>query len=836
MLNISQINTPGIIKDLMNYMLLCILLLSIVSSSYSTFVVLSSDEYLIEVHEKPYVIELDLKYIERNGERFSSIIVTVLNGTTEVEIPYMFKPIGIDRIEYGYKFYYRGKDITRLNRSERIELISRIEKGEIKRDEITYKTIQMSSLVRNTTSSKIIVFIDPSVKISDRKYSGWYYRAVQEGLYERARYEWNGYIIHVYFPTNETKDVEPLVAYPKHIPNAYIRTVIYKYGDGRIQYEQKQLLDTRNSVLFLKTGYPEATYVGINTLSTELNTPAYNGRFLWFIRPWASEDISNGNLGNLRNRTLTGQYSYKCNDYFKIFYNTTRYEVWVWLSSNKDVSFVLRIYLNNEKALDQVINLESGVLYGYGVVVRTDPEEPGNYLPSQDIYVSVELLSVSDPAAKIFLNTIAVAKAYIDETTGNYYPRLYLKGLGDIFYSSYPDEPFDNRYMFVTSGEAVFSFAGFDNIFEPDYPYPYIYIYVKSASDQKYDRYVSLYINGKLLARKLAYNPSIPNGTEGVRYAVFDIDGSIDIFQEILSSMKAGVSPIIKIVIEGFKKPEYSNIDKWFIEYGVLSVKARTIIVGTHPHESLPNDEHTARFIGLIPYRYYNGVQLWNFQTDIKEHKLMISYFPPTADTLYPAEISVDLDPSSKYAGDEYSSASWGVGRIEITLDITSNRGITPFSFTAWGAQATDNPRKPEEAVRWGLWFVSVAGTIISFVSDSWIINGVTLLSSILSYPTEYVYGSIIQCNCYNVEDDEILCNLIYDPGYYDFRMPITLRVTINPSPSGGSDSWGDNDWLNINYEVNMLVSSHYEITPLSSIKNGWVSDYGSITIRTVSP
>ena len=308
---------------------------------------------------------------------------------------------------------------------------------------------------------------------------------------------------------------------------------IYNAVNGncnRLVFNSRQILDTRNLLSILNKSV-KADFEGIEVYSVSYSISQYDdiGGFLWYIRPWSSEDPKNGDLGLFRNCTLTGSTSYSIFDKFSYRYNTTRYEVWIWLSTNEATMLYIKLYLDNNQVLNEPLDMEPGILYGYGIIVHTSPEEPGNYLQPapKDVNVLLKLDYVLVPDAKISVNGIAIARAYIEpinERNGVYNVYNYLKGIGDMTTSS-DDNNIDDRYHFVYSGEAVFTFLSINNLFEllsyPYYYYPYLYIRIKSDPSQKYDRYVSLYINGKLLSRKLAYNPDIPNGTSGVRSAFF---------------------------------------------------------------------------------------------------------------------------------------------------------------------------------------------------------------------------------------------------------------------------------------------------------------------------
>ena len=491
-----------------------------------------SNDITINKRESAYIVEIDLSVIDGVYIDPSNILVTVLNETKEVEVSFMPKPMGIDTTDYVYDFLYKNKSLSKLPDYLYNEIVKKLRSGDIDYSELSCKRLELKYLKTSYNESSIIVFIDPSTKESITNYTDWYYKALSYGLNKRAKFKYKSFIIYVYF-SDKGKIVNPSVLIPDSSPNSIIKVKIYNAVNGncnRLVFNSRQILDTRNLLSILNKSV-KADFEGIEVYSVSYSISQYDdiGGFLWYIRPWSSEDPKNGDLGLFRNCTLTGSTSYSIFDKFSYRYNTTRYEVWIWLSTNEATMLYIKLYLDNNQVLNEPLDMEPGILYGYGIIVHTSPEEPGNYLQPapKDVNVLLKLDYVLVPDAKISVNGIAIARAYIEpinERNGVYNVYNYLKGIGDMTTSS-DDDNIDDRYHFVYSGEAVFTFLSINNLFEllsyPYYYYPYLYIRIKSDPSQKYDRYVSLYINGKLLSRKLAYNPDIPNGTSGVRSAFF---------------------------------------------------------------------------------------------------------------------------------------------------------------------------------------------------------------------------------------------------------------------------------------------------------------------------
>jgi len=809
-----------------------------------------SNDITINKRESAYIVEIDLSVIDGVYIDPSNILVTVLNETKEVEVSFMPKPMGIDTTDYVYDFLYKNKSLSKLPDYLYNEIVKKLRSGDIDYSELSCKRLELKYLKTSYNESSIIVFIDPSTKESITNYTDWYYKALSYGLNKRAKFKYKSFIIYVYF-SDKGKIVNPSVLIPDSSPNSIIKVKIYNAVNGncnRLVFNSRQILDTRNLLSILNKSV-KADFEGIEVYSVSYSISQYDdiGGFLWYIRPWSSEDPKNGDLGLFRNCTLTGSTSYSIFDKFSYRYNTTRYEVWIWLSTNEATMLYIKLYLDNNQVLNEPLDMEPGILYGYGIIVHTSPEEPGNYLQPapKDVNVLLKLDYVLVPDAKISVNGIAIARAYIEpinERNGVYNVYNYLKGIGDMTTSS-DDNNIDDRYHFVYSGEAVFTFLSINNLFEllsyPYYYYPYLYIRIKSDPSQKYDRYVSLYINGKLLSRKLAYNPDIPNGTSGVRSAFFYLSGSSTIFQEILSSLKKGVGPTIKIVIEGFEKPPYCcdlPRDSWFIEYGVLSYLSRSICTSDLLYHEDPTKiyDGSCAYIASLKYRYFHGVQLWSELTDIKQQQLLFSYYPPITNSYSRSEIALDIKHTARYVFNEiypYSNqANSLVNYIYISLDIWAPRKISLEAYKAWGLPS-NSTKEALETIQRNLWIISVSGSMFSYVSGNWILTTVILASTVLSSPSLYVYGNVLQSNCMPYGQGRGLrCNAVLDLGWnWVEKTIVTYKVVICPI-----NPWSIDDYVMIDYKVKMFVENWNTLGTYDTYRKGWLQLSNTVKIYPV--
>ncbi len=789
------------------------------------------------------VVEIDLSPILDRNIRLPDIIVTILNDSREIELPYIPKPEGEIKNKYLIDTLYKGMSINKLSPIEFKQFINKLKAKEIDLDKLKYRSAELRYLKTSVNASSIVVFIDNSIEPSIDGCSGWYYRALVNGLEKRAKYTYKGYTIYVYY-SESGRDVQPIVLIPHDIPDSIVYTKIYRAlssNSSRIQFENKLVINTH--ILSNTRAIRKASFLRIEENNSIYETQ-YNGGFLWYIRPWSSENPKAGDLGGFRNRTLTGSTYYSISDRFSYKYNTTRYEIWIWISADKHVYLNFKLYLDNNNVWDTPITLEPGVLYGFGVVVHTVPEEPGNYLQPapNSVYVALVLSEVSDSTAKILVNAIAVARAYI-EPVGFYVNGVYpvhnrLRGVGDILSSNSIDEideAADERFHFIFHEEALFTFLTTNNIFEiiPTYSYPRIYIYVESSPDQRYDRYVSLYINGKLLSRKLAYNPNTPNGTVGKRSVSFHLSKNNDVFQEILSSIKMGVSPTIKVVIEGFKKPENYNgpyEDNWFIKYGGLSYFSRASCTLNILYSEDPTKmyDETCRYITSIEHRFFNGIQLWNKVSDIRQHQILFGYQSPRVGSAHDFIIIVDVNPTSKKILDNGMAAGSYIHKVRMYMNIWSTRAISLDLHSFWGPSG-DNVRGAIESIQWGLWIISLSGSILGFISGNWFISTIALAATALSCPALYVYGANYVSSCTPYGSNGLKCVGELEIGWdYVTKAPVTHRIAFGPDEG----LWTSSDYVRVYYSIKIYESNWDELGSTTYVRYGTLATGDIVYVR----
>ncbi len=793
------------------------------------------------------IVEVDLSSLGINSS--NNIIVTVLNGSSESELPFTIKPVGVDTIKYVSDTLYRNRSIYNMSYEEHEEFIRKFIRGEINRKYVSSKITEIHYLVRNSRSDKILVFIPGNVRspINIEEYKGWYPYALRSNLTSRAVYVYDKYVLFIYFNSEDRTRIDKLLYLPDDTPNSVLYARILNDKDMLIS---NYIVDLRTSIL-LKT-HGEARLVRIEKyreMIGKYSEPQYS--VLWYLRPWASQHAGKGRirLGNMMNKHLTGSNTYQLNDQFYIGYNTTRYEVWIWVSSNKHVSGTLLLILNNPgNPIVWNIELEPGILYGFGAIIMTTPEEPGNYLSPGKINTSI-VLQVSDSSAKIFLNSVVVAKAYV-LSENKYYNGIFvvdrkLYGIGDLLTKN--DDPttqLDERYTMIRNGEAEFTLLLPSNII-PSALYPYIYVTVQSSPDQKYDRIVQLYLDGTLLDEKIAKNPQVPNGTKGVRSCTFYIYGDT-ITNILVSSMKKGVSPILKIVIKGFQKPQPPNYlvrEKWYA-WGTLKyyTRATCLLSYISNNNVLFRENPTAKlspsicdFIAYDLKDVYHGIELTNGFSDVMVRYLHLTIDPVPVGMLTPFGLYVEYNPTSRLVSETDTDAIGFTGITKIDLELYSPVPAYVYYHEAYGPGG-EEVKKALESIQWGLWSIGLALSILSVISGNWAVGLGSLLATALSYPGLYVYGVIISSSWeYGSSYRDIKMHIEWNPGWDYYRDAAHITAIFMLKPLSGH-VWPVNERFTLYYEYKTVMGFYDRVGSQTYERYGTVSDYGYLVFYSWPP
>lgn len=772
----------------------------------------------------------------------SNIIVTTFNDSREIELPFIPQPKSIENIKQLVDILYVNKSIYR-SYDDYQNFLREALNNRIDRKKLKPVLGETNFFIEDINSTKILVFLPINIYPQTTGKHGWYEYALKSNLTYRAVFNYNGYPIYVYYGVNNGV-IDREICFPQTLPNTEINVRVY---DPKMSLLNKFTIKLNKDIL--KTNIQEAKLVRVEKTSTSSKVVTEINRYdkLWYLRPWKSQYSGEGQigLGHLRNATLTGTYYYHLSDRFTVMSNTTRYEVWVWLSTDRAVTGLFFLGLNGDYNVWS-LNMQPGILYGYSVIVHTVPEEPGYYLTPQDIKVDLDLY-VDDRNAEIRVFAQAIAKAYIYRTftamDGVYWATARLKGIGETQVSDDDQNPLDERYELMYRGEATFSFLS-PNAFIPLGDYPHLYLWVISSPQQKYDRVIQVYLNGKLLGEKVAYRPGVPNGTEATRWAIFAIEGN-SITEEMLSSMKIGVSPVLRVVVKGFQGPDdYGMLrKKWFVKYGSLTYYTRASCI--KPYQASdnrilyyedPTEKYAASecmYTNYIPVKDYNGMQLGSVNTDIMEKYFRISVEPPIEGTYQSFSVVVDLTSSSLWRGDESSE---GIGFAEyahIDLEVHSPIDIRVVAHNAYGPGG-EELREILETIQWGLWALSMGLTTLSFVYGGYIISAAGLLVTALSYPGLYIHGSEISItHDPGTPSKTIRIHATWDPGwaaYYNapIRAVIYMKPASNKFPSEG--------YLTLYYEYEAILEFDDRIGASYYTRRGIYSDYGAISFPIVSP
>ncbi len=827
---------PSYRQIIFSVFVICMMIFSLINN---VVLVVGHAYSLYSADEATYdLIEIDLSSIGENVTPYK-VIVTILNGSKEVEVPFISKPVGIYSSKFVLDTLYNGRRVTSLTYSEYIRLINESINNRLDRNLVKPIVTQMTYLTRKANSSRIVVFLPE--KIMPNKiisYKSWYRYALISGLTKRAIYKYKDYIIFVYYNRILKHPIDREILFPQDLPNTVINPVV-RIGD---RYSRRYVIDTCG--LSTKM-HPMANFISIEEYNGRdiESTWSSQYRIIWYNRPWRSQGKDKGKitLGVLNNRTLNGRYYYYLSDSLTVRYNTTRYETWFWISTDKPVSGYLWVTLGTGSPVYWQLSMVPGVLYGYSIIVHTIPEEPGNYLTPEELDVRL-LIYVNDPTAKIVLISHVLAKAYISNTAkGFYVSRINLKGIGKLQELSSWQNTLDERYDLILRGEALFGFIPINTYVESE-AYPILRVFVQSSSEQKYDRLVQLYVNGLLIDQKVAKNPYVPNGTRGRRSCIFTVHGD-EIMDEIIASMKYGTAPLIRVVIKGFQSPDESGTpqEEWFV-YGSMYYYMRAPCI--KPYDEINNnilymEDPTVRYngsachyLGFIPIFNYNGMQMDSGNTDIMEKYFQITVFPGLRNNGDFMKIWVAFNPTSGWKMDSNTGGMAFTRHFELTMELHSPISILDAGHSAYGP-GNDKIRKLLESIQWGLWVTGMAVATLSLVSGNWVVSGMSLLVTALSCPSLYIHGSYTFSEAKHGYNNKVMILTIkWDSGWTSYMVaPITGYFDIEPK-----GNWPNDGTFTLYYEYDVHIEYMDKIGPTWYDRLGAYSDYGYICFNNYPP
>ncbi len=784
---------------------------------------------------KAFAIKVNLSEIDE-GIDPRDILVTVLNGGREVEVPYTIRPSGTYSLYYSYDVVYNNVSIRKLTYHDYINVAYKIITGRIKDSSVKYKESKLEYYTRSHYERLILVYIPAWIHPSHdyRDHTGWYWAAVESRLTKRAVLTYEKYTLYVYYGGKSYGQVYRLLDIPDEVPNTtlYLKTINIKQGS---ENPGSYYVDLKTNAM--EQVKDEAELVRREEYRGPMSSEQYY--VMWYARPWKSQSAGAGRiqLGNVLNKTLTGSSTYSISDSFYIGYNTTRYELWIWLSTDKPNYGYLSVTLNDGAPIGWEFDIDPGELAGFGIIVYTGSDEPGNYLDPGEVSVDISL-SVIDSTARLVLISTATAKALVSSTSyhnGIYKAERMLQGFGKILDNDLYQNPLDERYDVIYSGEAGLASALPRNFVIASY-YPYLRIDVESSPDQKYDRVIQLYIDDTLFAEKTAKNPNLPNGTEGVRSTYFFISGQ-DLTDKIIDDMRRGSSPVIRVVIKGFQPPDdsYMAREEWFIT-GKLVYYARASCIRQQSgndqilHFEDPTITYTGasgsiyHFVSFEPYGAIDDLQLTNGFTDVVERVVDIYAHPASQGSVDPALVTLFFNPTARLAGDGYISGYAHVRKIEFTLEYEAPYGTNIHVYQATGyGPGTSKTREELEAIQWGLWAAGMSLSIVSFGYGNYIISAGSILATALSAPGLYVYGSQLSATKYEYENT-VRVETVWDPGWDNTQpvAPLEIRMTIIPDSSWPA---GEPSYIFYDYDMYMIFWKNY-FGPLPR-QEGYTSNYG---------
>ena len=732
-----------------------------------------------------------------------SLLITLLVGNEEVELPYTYVRIGSKHVSWPIDYVYHGRKLSQMTVEEKRSLIEKIMNGEVKPGEVKPLYVNYTLAINSRAKGIIVLLPRGFVKDSDPYYNGWFKTALFGGYYNRLVYVYDRHIVYVYYKFNSSSVGSGLLPLKYYNTTLAIREYEYNPSINNIiagrhwEYYYSTLRQNIEEI-------PVASFMEKQHYQYKVGNTG-GGLYLWYSMIWSKTHMDNSyrklKLSPIANSVLTGSSRYELSDYFYTVHNETRYELWVWILPDKDVMFRAEIYINDNLVFDQYLDLEGYALFGIGIIVKTS-ENPGDYFPVGKNSVKIIFDDVIDPSAKLGLHSSIVGRSYVVIKQNSDYYRAYdyFHGVGDI-YNTYMDQerPIDRRYEYMYSKDFTAYLMTPNLLYEsmdeyPFYYYPYIYVYVESSDDQLYDRYIDVILNGNLVAHVKTYS-SVPNETAGKRYAYIAVSG--DVLNSLLTSLRTHDTVNLVVRIEGYKR----TIDsKWYIKYGYLGYLSRPVAstIGQFGNEFAPV-QYYSKVLSFIPVYDYAGVELApdenHLQTDIAEYSLQIITSPFHTGSQGTADIQMKINFADKIVSKGYLTEIVYVGKTVVSMKIHSSKEIFLMDANAMIARGNRQNKNPG-VVSYGLWAVSMGLVILSFFSDSILIGAVSLSIGIIQYPGFYVYGETVDYTAKRINSNTYLVEATYDPGWeFTNATSYTLFASIYPFPS-----WNTGDYVKVSY------------------------------------
>ncbi len=745
------------------------------------------------------IVEINLSEIGVNPIS-SSIIVTVLNGSREVELPYIVEPVANSYTSSGSRNF--------------------IEHG--------------------NSSSKILVFISNNISPSSTEEpKNWYLYALRNNMSRRAVYVYFNYLICVYYSNGSHTYIDRFIDLPVYLKSTALHV---KMIDNNTNETTSYYLDT--DLVLQEEVRGIAQLERIEKYPEPNRYVALMDRFapLWFPAPWfsrLSHELPNASTSCIH-YTFTEKNSFGFSDEFRISGNVTRYELWIWLSSNKRVDGVIKLSLD-QRLIQWSLSLVPREQYGYAVIVYRDPDGPGKYLVSKSIPVNITI-SISDKSASISFRSIVLVKAYVYRKPygrdGVYLAKRLITGISRLYESNSKPDPMGSWYDIVVDGEAILGISGPDNMVLYN-SYPYIDIEVTSSPDQRYDRVVDVYINGLLLAEKIARIPGGSNGTVGRRTCYFRIGGD-HLARAILSTYRSGLTTNIRIVIRGAqgRGRDEGPGEEWLVRGTIYHYsRAPCLSLLERGNEMVYDVEPGSEYIGRRCFNRWfltssieSGVGASGKFRDVLVTGLNIIAGAPLAG--FPNFVHIDIEfwQFNNFIRDSGSNAFGYITRLYLDVEIHVPVKVDPTIIV--GVPSNDIKELVDNSSIWFITIADVFAGLLSFASINNGFSGRAILCSALTHPVSYMYDRIEFYNApFNMRNIRI--HVVYDPGWS--RNPeYHVGLVVDAEPL--NRSWMIGDRITVFYSYRAWADYWNTMGSIWHHRCVEYSDHGYVFIYAIPP
>ena len=787
------------------------------------------------VESTPLIV--DLSYF---GARFDSIMFLAYINGFEVELPYTLLPGERVSINITVDTLYKNKSISKWVSEIGYEnLVKELSKKENRRYLKDVDIVLNSYTVEDT--STVVVFI-PSNARGRYPVENWSLKALKKGFLNRAIIDYNGFEIAMYF-NNKSKVSTPIENLLTLSTKTIYTVINVENGEKIIEMviDGNKLMD-RGKLAKISRSNVKAVEKAPKQLVEKI-AKGDDDPTLYYYRPWESSGVvgevtsptSYVYLGKFINATISSYPWYQI-DRVTIMHNTSMCYLRIFIGSlNVDAKIPITININGSSYsynLDVFRNKLSDIYF-----YIPKPSNSQYFKPKSNLSVAISIPYATPSNALLKLHANVVCQAYVSSsrpTNFVYVAEQKFSGGGA------PDDgsAWDERYVLNRyTGDGVFFIYKNLDVFD-DIPADFTDITVESDSNQRYDRYVDIYIGfarGPLVnvCSGVARGSSIANGTAGVRTFTcsaqqLKTNAQYLVPYLIYASLRDSDMPIIYVKIRG-----YNNYDSyWFVKpfkiryYARMSAAPYIQPMWLDPTES--PTINSAYIISMQTYSY-GGTSKWfvpGKHTELASDVFAVEVIRPSINEYDMLAVFLTLDAVGKYTStysesDSYANIAYVVGYLHIVINVTQTGTMLSDPFVnAYHKGISTPPQELREflvasALSFILNFVpGVVGIVIG--AASWIIES---LASCIPVCTTYV-------TCSKPSSDTVSCVIYWKNSYITCTSSTSgicsedlLRGKLYIMPS--YSPWNDNDII-IKYSVTAI----YWLAPGSSPVTGNIWNY----------